>query len=433
MAKYKVTEKTIYDYTPDPSNANKGSEEGQAMIEDSLHEVGPGRSLVADKNDVLAAGNKTQQAALDAGITQVIEVETDGDAIIVHKRRDWDMTKEDGGQARRYAYFDNRASQLSMVWDALQVKADLDAGINLKGIFDDDSMKKLMNKIDGSDSKQGGNNTSSGQVEKAEEIREKWGVEAGQLWLIPSKFKEGLVHRVLCGDSTKDTDVDRLMNGRKAALSVTSPPYSVNKDYEKAAVEDWLNLIRGVFTQCARVSDLWFVNLADRRTGNEGAFEVHTYGKMIEECAKLGYGLLSTRIWKKPPVWGTNPYWRTTYKGLDDFEYLALFGREAPKRVDRLDDQENTDWGYRGVWEFASVQSNSLHSAQYPVELPNRAMRMLTDYGDLVHDPFGGSGTTMKAAELIGREAYLMELMPHYTAVVLETMHELGLEPELEA
>jgi DNA modification methylase len=433
MAKYKVTEKRITDYLPDPSNANKGSELGQEVIERSLQEVGPGRSLVADKNGILVAGNKTQQGAVDAGISQVLEIETEGDVVIVHKRKDWDITEGDGGEARRYAYFDNRASELSMTWDPVQIKLDVDMGINLKGIFTDDDLKKLMNKLDGSDSPASGNNTSSGQVEKAEEIRAKWGVEKGQLWLIPSKFKEGLVHRVLCGDSTSESDVDRLMNGRKAALSVTSPPYSVNKDYEKEAVEDWLKLIRGVFTQCARISDLWFVNLADRRTGNEGAFEVHTYGKMIEECAKLGYGLLSTRIWKKPPVWGTNPYWRTTYKGLDDFEYLAMFGKEAPKRVDRLTDDENTDWGYRGVWEFASVQANALHSAQFPVELPNRAMRMLTDYGDLVHDPFGGSGTTMKAAELIGREAYLMELMPHYTAVVLETMSELGLEPRLEA
>ena len=433
MAKYKVTEKKITDYLPDPSNANKGSEQGQEIIERSLNEVGPGRSLVADSNNILVAGNKTQQGAVDVGIAEVIEIETEGDVVIVHKRKDWDVTKGDGGEARRYAYFDNRASELSMTWDPMQIKLDADSGVNLKGIFTDDDLKKLMNKIDGSDSGKSGNNTSSGQVEKAEEIRQKWGVEAGQLWIIPSKFKQGLFHRVLCGDSTKTEDVDRLMNGRKAQLSVTSPPYSVSKDYEKEAVEDWITLIRGVFSQCARVSDLWFVNLADRRTGNEGAFEIHTYGKMIEECAKLGYGVLSTRIWKKAPVWGTNPCWRTTYKGLDDLEYLALFGKEAPKRVDRLDDDENTEWGYRGVWEFASVQANALHSAQFPLELPNRAMRMLTDYGDLVHDPFGGSGTTMKAAELIGREAYLMELQPHYAAVVLETMQEIGLEPELEA
>lgn len=433
MAKYKVTEKKITDYLPDPSNANKGSEQGQEVIERSLNEVGPGRSLVADKNGILVAGNKTQQGAVDVGISNVIEIETEGDVVIVHKRKDWDITDGDGGEARRYAYFDNRASELSMTWDPSQIKLDIDAGINLKGIFSDDDIKKLMNKLDGSDSRSQGSGSSSGQVEKAEEIRQKWGVEAGQLWIIPSKFKQGLFHRVLCGDSTKTEDVDRLMQGKKARLSVTSPPYSVSKDYEKEAVEDWIALIRGVFSQCARVSDLWFVNLGDRKTGNEGAFEIHTFGKMVEECSKLGYGLLSTRIWKKPPAWNTNAYWRTTYKGVDDFEYLAIFGKEAPKRVDRLDDDENTEWGYRGIWEMASVQANALHSAQFPLELPNRAMRMLTDYGDLVHDPFGGSGTTMKAAELIGREAYLMELQPHYTAVVLETMQEIGLEPELEA
>lgn len=435
MPKYKVTEKKITDYQPDTANANAGTEAGQAMIERSLQEVGPGRSLVADANDVLVAGNKTQQGLVDVGIADVIEIETEGDVVIVHKRKDWDMREGDGGEARRYAYFDNRASEVSMRWDPEQVKLDIDQGIDLKGIFENDDITHILNRINGGSDwvKNGSRNTSTGQVEKAENLNAEWGVEAGQVWVVPSKFNSALTHRVMCGDSMRADDTNKLMNGRTAALSVTSPPYSVDKDYEKGgAVEGWLHLIRGVFEQCKSVSKLWFVNLGDRKTNNEDIYEIHTFGKMIDMFEGMGYKLLSLRIWSKPPIWGTKPYWRSSYKGLDEFEYLGLFGSEIPKRIDRLSEEENIEWGYRGMWEIASVQANSLHSAQFPLELPTRAMRLMTDYGDLVHDPFGGSGTTMEAAELIGREAYLMELMPHYTAVALQRMKDLGLEPRLE-
>ena len=78
--KINVRRRKLSDYKDDPNNANKGSERGNQMIDDSLARVGPGRSLVADANDYLPAGNKTKAAAERAGITEVIEVETDGEA-----------------------------------------------------------------------------------------------------------------------------------------------------------------------------------------------------------------------------------------------------------------------------------------------------------------------------------------------------------------
>lgn len=139
----KVTRRKITDYTPDDQNANSGSERGLQMLEDSLHEVGAGRSLVADAKDRIPAGNKTMEAAVNAGITDVIEVETEGDALIVHKRKDWNLD-DPHGPARKYAYLDNRVSEVSLNWDAAQIAADIEAGVDLSAMFTPDELEVIV-------------------------------------------------------------------------------------------------------------------------------------------------------------------------------------------------------------------------------------------------------------------------------------------------
>lgn len=77
----KVRRRKITDYQPDPNNPNKGSDRGRAIIRESLEKRGAGRSLLASADDVFIAGNQTMQEALETGITDVIEVETDGTAM----------------------------------------------------------------------------------------------------------------------------------------------------------------------------------------------------------------------------------------------------------------------------------------------------------------------------------------------------------------
>lgn len=110
----KVTRKKITDYLPDDFNANAGTERGTRVIEDSLRTYGAGRSLLADKNGRLIAGNKTQQGAVDIGLEDVIEIETDGNQIVVVKRRDLSL---DDAKARALAIADNRANEVSLNWD----------------------------------------------------------------------------------------------------------------------------------------------------------------------------------------------------------------------------------------------------------------------------------------------------------------------------
>jgi hypothetical protein len=141
----KITKRKISDYTPDARNANKGTERGQYMIDTSVESVGLARSIVAANDDTIPAGNKTLQAALDAGIEDVIEVETDGNALVVVKRTDWATV--DSEKARQYAYLDNRASEVGLQWDAEQVLRDLDAGVDLSGMFHDWELDKVLGKL----------------------------------------------------------------------------------------------------------------------------------------------------------------------------------------------------------------------------------------------------------------------------------------------
>ncbi len=146
MSEIKVTRRKITDYKPDPHNANKGSVRGQYMLDKSVEEVGAARSLVAANDDTIPAGNKSLQAFVDAGLEDVIEIETDGTTPVVVKRTDW--ASVDDERARQYAYFDNRASEVGLAWDAEQVLADLNAGVDLSALWHEDELGALLQTLE---------------------------------------------------------------------------------------------------------------------------------------------------------------------------------------------------------------------------------------------------------------------------------------------
>lgn len=138
-----LVEKQISDYLPDDHNANAGTERGLQMVEDSIREDGLGRSIVADKHGKIPAGNKTLEAAVNAGITKVLEVTTGGDTLLVHRREDWDLD-DPNGAARRYAYRDNRASEIGLAWDVNQIAASLNVGMDFAGIFTENELAAML-------------------------------------------------------------------------------------------------------------------------------------------------------------------------------------------------------------------------------------------------------------------------------------------------
>lgn len=127
--------RSIEDLTPDPRNANKGTEKGARFLEESLRENGAGRSIVADKNGVVIAGNKTLEQAAALGIP-VRTIHTKGEELVVVVREDLDLIDDPDLRARSLAYYDNRVGQLDLEWDFDQLLADLEDGVpGLEDLF----------------------------------------------------------------------------------------------------------------------------------------------------------------------------------------------------------------------------------------------------------------------------------------------------------
>ena len=139
----------IADLTPDPSNANKGSERGRYMVEASLREAGAGRSIVVDKDGRIIAGNKTLEAWAEMG-GEIEVVRTDGKRLVVVQREDLDLAEIDS-PARRLAYLDNRAGEVGLSWDAEQILADINAGVVLDDMFFKNELDALLADIQSPD------------------------------------------------------------------------------------------------------------------------------------------------------------------------------------------------------------------------------------------------------------------------------------------
>jgi hypothetical protein len=148
-----MASKRITDFKPHKANANKGSERGEYMIEASLREVGAWRSVGADRNGTIGVGNKTTQKWQEiANPDDVIIVPTDGTKLVIVQRTDLDFDSDDPAVVERTvkaAYFDNRAAEVSMTWDADQVLADLTAGLDLSGLWFEHELDALINGIGG--------------------------------------------------------------------------------------------------------------------------------------------------------------------------------------------------------------------------------------------------------------------------------------------
>ena len=100
------------------------------MLEKSLNRYGAGRSLLADKDGMLIAGNQTLQAASDVGIEDVIEITTDGKTLVVVKREDLDLDDPDDTSAIELGYMDNRSHEVSFRLDVQQISADVEKGVD---------------------------------------------------------------------------------------------------------------------------------------------------------------------------------------------------------------------------------------------------------------------------------------------------------------
>lgn len=174
----------------------------------------------------------------------------------------------------------------------------------------------------------------------------------------------------------------------------------------------------------------------DRRlNGNNirgGKYETQTrvklVGGLIEQWAfEAGFYLYDRRVWVKDAAWENSRWASSSYRSVDEFEYVYMFWKPGITTIDRsrLEPDEWKNWGMRAVWQFPSVRANDDHEAKFPIELPRRAIRLLTDPGDLVLDCFIGSGTTAVAAIQEGRRFLGIELDPHYQALAATAISKM--------
>jgi len=172
----------------------------------------------------------------------------------------------------------------------------------------------------------------------------------------------------------------------------------------------------------------------DRRlNGNNirgGKHDVQTrvkiVGGLVEDWAiNAGFYSYDRRVWVKDAAWENSRWASLSYRAVDEFEYLYVFWKPGITKYDRerLSPEEWKEWGSRAVWKIPSVRANDDHEAKFPIELPTRVIRLLTEPGDIVLDCFLGSGTSAVAAIREDRQYIGIEIDSKYVTLARSNTH----------
>lgn len=273
---------------------------------------------------------------------------------------------------------------------------------------------------------------SPAPVDRADELQDAWQTESGQLWEITSAGGTR-THRLLCGDSTKAEDVARLMNGQRALLMNTDPPYGIAySDSTRVAADrahvrqqrkqKWENGIENDKLDGKQLQEFLesCIRAAVPHLNPNAAFYLWhpmlTQGTFFAAAAAAAADILIHRqiIWVKPSL----------LFGFGDYHWqheLCFYGWIRGNRPEFYGERNQTT-----IWDMRNESRGSaLHPTQKPVELFAIPIRNHTKPGELVYEPFSGSGSQFVAAEQLGRVCYGMELEPKYVAVALERMAAL--------
>lgn len=389
----------------DRANANKGSERGQQLLETSFRQYGAGRSILIDKKGRIIAGNKSAEQAMNIGMEDVVVVQSDGTKLIAVQRTDLDLYEDEA--ARKLAYMDNRSSEF-LAWDAEQLLADMQSGLNLSEIFKQDELDALLAGLVEPEPVQ----DVEPDISKADELQKKWSTSLGQIWQMGK-------HKLACGDCTDIATVERLMQGEKAVCMWTDPPYGVSYvgktknalTIENDGSEGLHRLLEGAF-ECA---DMILAEGGPFYIAAPPGPQFHEFSTAI---IGVGWKWHETLAWVKDSM----------VLGHSDYHYkheAIFYGWKGKNRF----------W-YAGrdqvsVLEFARPKRSEEHPTMKPVELITACLENSTKRDDIVYEPFGGSGTTGVACEQLGRQARMIEISPAYCAVILERFDGMGIAPVL--
>lgn len=378
----------------DKRNARKHDERNIEEVKRSLQEFGQHRPFVVQRGtNKVIVGNGMLDAMLALGMTE-------GDAYFVD---------DDEETSIRRALADNRTAELAE-WDMSTLKdlfQDMGPDIEVPG-WNADEIEDLFGlPTDGI-------NTEIIEDEPPEPQQEAVS-RPGDIWLLGK-------HRLMCGDSTKEDDVAVLMNGAKADMMFTDPPWNV--DYGNVKHNNTQGYKPRKILNDSMPADkfreflgLAFSSAKHSLTGGGMVYVVMSaqeWGNVMDALSSLAFHWSSTIIWCKDSLVLSRKDYHTQYEpiwyGWDD---------SAPRKHP-LKDRKQSD-----VWAIPRPKKSDEHPTMKPISLVARAVSNSSDDGDIVLDLFGGSGSTLIACEQTRRVCYMMELSPHYVDVIIRRWQTL--------
>lgn len=395
-----VTHSALSLLRPDPANPRKHSDRQLKALAKSIQAFGFNIPIAVNADMQVLAGHARLEAARRLGMTQVPVVRLDH------------LSPE---QARAFVVADNRLSEMS-TWDenllSLQLKElsslDLDFDLEATGF----TMGELDLRIEGLDA-------GDAQADDSPPIPPP-GIpvtRAGDLWLLDG-------HRVLCGNAQSPLDFDTLMAGRQAGMVITDPPYNVrvdghvggkgktkHREFGMASGE----MTQEQFTTFLRTS----FELMARHSSDGSVHVVFMDWRHLPEILAAGGAayseLLNLCVWSKHQA-GMGSLYRSQHE-------LALIfknGKAAHQnniQLGRFGRYRTNVWNYPGIQGMRKGEEGdllALHPTVKPVRMIADAILDVSRRGDIVLDTFLGSGTTLLAAQRVGRNCYAMELDPLY-------------------
>ncbi len=365
---------------PYVNNARTHSPEQINKLRSSLREFGFINPVIIDRDFGVIAGHGRILAAKEEGITEIPCVFADH------------LTE---AQKKAYIIADNRMA-MDAGWDEELLRVEIEAlqaeafDLSLTG-FDDKELSDLFR--DDADVKEDDFDVDA-------ELEKPTFSKNGDIWTLGR-------HRLVCGDSTKADTFEVLMNGRKANLVVTDPPYNVNYEGTAGKIKND-NLADEKFYQFLFDA---FSNIEKAMADDASIYVFHadTEGLNFRKAfSDAGFYLSGCCIWKKPSlVLGRSPYqWQ---------HEPCLYGWKKRGKHQWYSDRKQTT-----IWEFEKTKKNTDHPTMKPIPLLAYPIQNSSMSNTLVLDPFGGSGSTLIACEQTDRDCYTIELDEKYCDVIVK-------------
>lgn len=365
---------------PYVNNARTHSPEQINKLRSSLREFGFINPVIIDRDFGVIAGHGRILAAKEEGIAEVPCVFADH------------LTE---AQKKAYILADNRMA-MDAGWDEELLRVEIEAlqaeafDLSLTG-FDEKELSDLFK--DAAD-------VQEDDFDVDAELEKPTFSKSGDVWTLGR-------HRLVCGDSTKAETFAVLMNGRKANLVVTDPPYNVNYEgtagkikNDNLADEKFYQFLFDAFSNIEKV-------MAD--DASIYVFHADTEGLNFRKAfSDAGFYLSGCCIWKKPSlVLGRSPYqWQ---------HEPCLYGWKKSGKHQWYADRKQTT-----IWEFEKTKKNTNHPTMKPIPLLAYPIQNSSMSNTLILDPFGGSGSTLIACEQTDRDCYTIELDEKYCDVIVK-------------